>query len=102
MPVPRLPGSPTAPTRTDGPRSAPCRAPTVPVIRQPFAPGDPLPFWAGCQPPDTSYLFDTDADPQELENRVGERHESVLEDALAEALRSISAPADVLERIGLG
>ncbi len=71
------------------------------MIHQPFGPGDRLPFWAGFDPPDTSYLFDTETDPGEMENRAGERIESGLQEALAVALRSITAPADVLERIGL-
>ena len=75
---------------------------SVPVIHQPFAPGDPLPYWAGSEPPDSSYLFDTDVDPEETENRVGERVESSLEDAMSESLGSIGAPAELLERIGLG
>jgi arylsulfatase A-like enzyme len=75
---------------------------SVPVIHQPFAPGDTVPFWAGFAPPDTSYLFDTEVDPGENENRVGERSEADMEEALAEGLASISAPPELLERIGLG
>ena len=75
---------------------------SVPVIHQPFGPGDPLPFWAGFEAPDSSYLFDDETDPGELENRAGERGEAALEEALAEALHSISAPGELLERIGLG
>jgi len=73
----------------------------VPVIRQPFEPGDPLPFWAGHIPPSESSLFDTDADPFELENRVGTRAETTMRDALATELRAIDAPSDLLERIGV-
>jgi hypothetical protein len=73
----------------------------VPVIRQPFEPGDQLPFWAGHIPPSESYLFDTDADPFEAENQIGTRAESALRDAVATELRSIGAPDDVLERIGV-
>ena len=73
----------------------------VPVIRQPFEPGDPLPFWAGHIPPSESYLFDTDADPFESENQVGTRAEAAMRDALASELRSIDAPSDLLERIGV-
>jgi len=75
---------------------------SVPVIHQPFGPGDPLPFWAGFEAPDSSYPFDDETDPGELENRAGERGEAALEEALAEALHSISAPGELLERIGLG
>ena len=73
----------------------------VPVIRQPFEPGDRLPFWAAMGSPVTSCLFDVDVDPNELENQVGGRHEGELADALATELRRIEAPSDVLERIGL-
>jgi arylsulfatase A-like enzyme len=73
----------------------------VRVIRQPFAPGDPLPFWAGGRAPDASYLFDTDLDPAERENRCGSAGESELIDALAGELRAIDAPADLLERVGV-
>ena len=75
---------------------------SVPVIHQPFGPGDRLPFRAGFDPPDRSYLFDTEVDPDEVENRVGERGEARLRDAMAEALGSISAPVELRQRIGLG
>jgi hypothetical protein len=73
----------------------------VPVIRQPFEPGDQLPFWAGQIPPSESFLFDTDADPLELENKVGTRDEITMRDAVASELRNIGAPADLFERIGV-
>ncbi len=40
----------------------------VPVIRQPFAPGDRLPFWVGHGAVDTHFLFDLADDPGEDEN----------------------------------
>jgi arylsulfatase A-like enzyme len=73
----------------------------VPVIRQPFVPGDQLPFWAGHLPPSDSYLFDTDQDPFEVENTVGSRTEAHMLEALASELRSIDAPAETLERVGV-
>jgi arylsulfatase A-like enzyme len=73
----------------------------VPVICQPFAPGDPLPFWAGHRPPSDSHLYDTDIDPDEAENRVGEAGEASWRDALATELRAIEAPADLLARVGV-
>lgn len=72
----------------------------VPVIAQPFEPGDPMPFWA-YGPPRRSHLFDVDEDPGELDDRVGSPEEADLADALAGELRRIEAPADVLERVGL-
>ena len=71
----------------------------VPVICQPFEPGDPLPFWAGYSPPTDSYLYDIDIDPGETENRVGAPSERLLLDALATELRRLNAPDEVLERI---
>jgi arylsulfatase A-like enzyme len=73
----------------------------VPVIRQTFEPGDPLPFWAGHLPPSDSYLFDTALDPAERENRIGTATERNMMDALATELRAISSPTEILERIGL-
>ena len=73
----------------------------VPVITQPFEPGDRLPFWAGFEPPSDSYLFDTESDPGEHENRVGERREDRLVEALATELRTIGAPSDLLQRVGI-
>ncbi len=74
----------------------------VPVLRQPFEPGDPLPFWAAGGPPEGSFLFDTGIDPGEDENRVNGRDEATMLDALAGELRRIGAPADMLERAGVG
>jgi arylsulfatase A-like enzyme len=73
----------------------------VPVICQPFEKGDRLPFWAGADPPSDSHLFDTASDPGELENRVGEPLEREMLDALAVELRTIGAPDDLLQRIGV-
>jgi arylsulfatase A-like enzyme len=73
----------------------------VPVIRQPFGPGDPLPFWAGHEPPSGSHLFDTDADPAEVEDRAGTSDEAEMVDAMAITLKEIGAPRDLLERVGL-
>jgi len=73
----------------------------VPVIRQPFEPGDVLPYWAGFQPPRDSLLFDTGVDPAEEEDLAGTAREGEMADALAGELRRIGAPTDLLERIGL-
>jgi arylsulfatase A-like enzyme len=74
----------------------------VPVICQPFEPGDPLPFWAGSPTPSGSYLFDVDTDPEEEENRLGTRVEDQMLDAVATELRQIGAPPDLLTRVGVG
>jgi arylsulfatase A-like enzyme len=83
----------------------------VPVIRQPFVVGDRLPFWAGATPPRETLLFDTERDPDELENRAMTRSggaplklgddERDLADALADELRRIGAPSDLRERLQL-
>lgn len=73
----------------------------VPVICQPFEAGDRLPFWAAGPPPSESFLFDTEDDPAETLNRAGSAAEAAFVDAVADELRSIAAPADLLRRIGV-
>jgi arylsulfatase A-like enzyme len=73
----------------------------VPVIWQPFEPGDRLPFWAGHLPPSDSHLFDILNDPGEEDNRIGTSDESQMLDALASMLREISAPEDLRQRVGV-
>ncbi|HKY67426.1 MAG TPA: sulfatase [Acidimicrobiales bacterium] len=75
---------------------------TVPVIRQPFAAGDALPFWAGGVPPGAHHLYDVSVDPDEAENRAGERRaEGEMVDLLRAALDEVEAPSDQYERLGL-
>jgi arylsulfatase A-like enzyme len=74
---------------------------SVPVIRQPFAPGDMLPYWAFTRF-GGNLLFDLDVDPGETEDRSGEVAEKEAADLLREALRSVEAPDDQLVRLGLG
>ncbi len=73
---------------------------TVPVIRQPFAAGDDVPFWARSRF-DGHHLYDLDVDPGELENRAGEPLEKELTELLRSALVELEAPDDQLQRIGL-
>ena len=74
---------------------------TVPVIRQPYGPGDPLPFWA-MTGERGSHLYDLDVDPDEAENRTGEaRLEAEMVDLLRTALAAVDAPDDQLVRLGL-
>ncbi len=76
---------------------------TVPVIRQPFAPDDQLPFWAsGARFAGQHHLYDLDVDPDEAENRTGERLEGELIDLLRTALDELEAPGEQSERLGLG
>ena len=73
---------------------------TVPVIRQPFAPGDMLPFWAwgGFS---GHHLYDLVEDPTEARNLAGTAGEKEAADRLREALLAVDAPDDQLERLGL-
>jgi hypothetical protein len=74
----------------------------VPVIRQPFEPGDTLPFWAGSpRIAGHQHVYDLDVDPDEAENRAGEPLEADLADLLRTALVDIDAPVDQFERLGL-
>ena len=65
------PGTPRRSTASRGPthRATLGAMPgtTAPVIRQPFAPGDLLPFWAYGMPVDDHHLYDVD-DVDETEN----------------------------------
>lgn len=75
----------------------------VPVIRQPFQPGDLLPMWLrGRDVVDRHFLFDLDLDPDEQENRAAEPRAGDLTDLLREALVGLDAPHDQLQRLGLG
>ena len=73
---------------------------TAPVIRQPFAPGDLLPFWAYGAAVDDHHLYDTD-DADERDNRVGSAAEDDAIELLRSALVEIDAPAHQLERLGI-
>ncbi|BAN03425.1 putative sulfatase [Ilumatobacter coccineus YM16-304] len=74
----------------------------VPVIRQPFEPGDTIPFWAGgANAIGQHHLYDVVDDPDEAENRCGERTESEMIDLLRTALADVEAPSDQLARLGL-
>ena len=69
--------------------------------REPFGPGDALPYWALGPPPSETLLLDTSVDPGETENRSGGRDEAELVDGLATALHAIDAPDDLLARLGV-
>jgi hypothetical protein len=75
---------------------------TIPVIRQPFAPGDLLPFWSMNPAIDEHHLYNIDLDPDETENRVGESGEADMIELLRVALRAVSAPDEQLERLDIG
>lgn len=72
----------------------------IPVIHQPFAEGDVLPYWA-LGPFSGNHLYDLHADPHEQHNLAGAAVEREWEERLRQALRDIEAPPDQLERLGL-
>lgn len=73
---------------------------TVPVIRQPFQPGDLLPFWAygGFS---GNHLYRPGEDPAEDENLVGSPLEREAADKMRQALQELEAPDDQFERLGM-
>ncbi len=73
----------------------------VPVIRQPFAPDDALPYWVNRTNVDRHFLFDVGVDPDEQENRAGEPIEAEMADLLRAALDDIEAPVEQLQRLAL-
>ena len=74
---------------------------TVLVIRQPFEPGEVLPFWAADAREADHYLFDLEEDPGERRNLVGTAAEKDAIDLLRAALEEVEAPAEQLERMGI-
>lgn len=73
----------------------------VPVIRQPFAPGDMLPFWGVGAAADDHHLYDLGEDPAAARNLAGSRAEKEALDLLRAALDGVDAPAEQLDRLGL-
>ena len=73
----------------------------IPVIRQPFQPGDMLPFWCADQRPNAHCLYDLENDPGELENLLDTRDEKRMLDLLQTALRELEAPEEQLARLGI-
>jgi arylsulfatase A-like enzyme len=73
----------------------------VPVIRQPFDPGDPIPFWAYGARAGEHVLYDLDGDPLETENLTGSTREKEAVDLLRAALDEVDAPMEQLERLGI-
>ncbi|HUI24922.1 MAG TPA: sulfatase [Candidatus Kryptonia bacterium] len=73
---------------------------TVPVIRQPFADGDFLPFWAYTEFAG-NLLFDLRDDAGEERNLAGSAIERRAAEQLRVALQEIEAPQDQFVRLGL-
>ncbi|MCL4423776.1 MAG: sulfatase [Actinobacteria bacterium] len=78
---------------------------TSPVIRQPFEPGDKMPFHAYNVEPGAHVLYNLRDDPGEIRNLAGGPGLSPIEQEAVEALRAalveIEAPGDQLVRLGL-
>jgi arylsulfatase A-like enzyme len=73
---------------------------SIPVIRQPFASGDQVPYWALTRFTG-NHLYRLDIDPGEDDNRRGEALERELADSLRQALQELEAPDDQFTRLGL-
>lgn len=73
---------------------------SIPVIRQPFAAGDALPYWAyGAF--SGNHLYKLDDDPREERNLAGSSAEKDAAEKLRAALQNIEAPPDQFVRLGL-
>ncbi len=73
----------------------------IPVIRQPFEPGDMLPYWSIDAPLDAHELYNLAEDPTEEANRTGEKLESDMIELLRVALTEVEAPDEQFVRLGL-
>jgi hypothetical protein len=80
---------------------------SVPVIRQPFAEGDLLPFWAYGGLVDRHVLYERRHDPDQARNLAAAPGEPISDlehqmiEILKNALGSIDTPDDVLVRLGI-
>ena len=75
---------------------------TIPVIRQPFQPGDALPMWVnGGACVGRHHLYDLGDDPDESRNLVGDAREHQMQDLLRSALADLEAPAEQWQRLSL-
>ena len=73
----------------------------VPVIRQPYQPGDLLPFWASGRF-SGNHLYRPEGDPHEDDNLRGTPAEREAADKLRQALLEVEAPDDQFARLGMG
>jgi arylsulfatase A-like enzyme len=73
---------------------------TTPVIRQPFGPGDRIPFWAHGMPVDDHHLYPAD-DPEQVDNQAGSAGERDAIELLRSALDAVEAPRHQYVRLGL-
>ena len=89
------------PSPTTGPVLDRMPGSDVPVIRQPFAAGEDLPFWAWGIETGRHRLFDLVDDPAEDHDLAGTVSEAGAAELLRSALVSLEAPDDQLVRLGL-
>jgi hypothetical protein len=73
----------------------------IPVIRQPFQPGDMLPYWCLGQKSNWHCLYDIKNDPEEAENLLDTPEEARMLDLLRTALTELEAPTEQLNRLGI-
>jgi hypothetical protein len=73
----------------------------VPVIRQPFEPGDWIPYWALNPSVGDHHCYAYVDDPEELNNRRGGSDEADLIELLRVALREVEAPDEQFQRLGI-
>jgi arylsulfatase A-like enzyme len=73
----------------------------VPVIRQRFERGDPLPYWCAGQVAGDHHCYRPADDPEERDNRLGGPDERDMIELLRVALADVEAPADQFERLGI-
>ena len=72
----------------------------IPVIRQPYRPGDLLPYWAMGKFGGNN-LYRVRDDPAEEQNLTGTAGEKRAAEKLRAALIEMEAPKDQLERLAL-
>ena len=73
---------------------------SIPVLHQPFAEGDHVPFWALTRF-SGAHLYDRLEDPDETTNLAGGPHEAEMAALLAQALAELEAPKSQFQRLGL-
>ncbi|HPA40272.1 MAG TPA: sulfatase-like hydrolase/transferase, partial [Phenylobacterium sp.] len=72
----------------------------IPVLHQPFAEGDHVPFWALTRF-SGAHLYDRLEDPDETTNLAGGPQEAEMAALLAQALAELEAPKSQFQRLGL-
>ncbi len=73
----------------------------VPVIRQPFKPGDRCRTGRSVRERANITCYRLDNDPGETENRLGSQDETDMIELLRVALKTIEAPEEQFDRLGI-